>query len=62
MNRKAVLNETLDALKMGDTISVSHLAGDFVLPKDRKKKLAFIAGRHWHHAISKYGAISDGYE
>lgn len=34
----------LIAMKMNDTISVSHLAGDFVLPKDTKKKLAFIAG------------------
>ena len=34
----------LAKMKMGDTISVSHLAGDFVLPKDQKKKLAFIAG------------------
>jgi ferredoxin-NADP reductase len=34
----------LGTLKIGDTVSVSHLAGDFVLPKNRKKKLAFIAG------------------
>lgn len=32
------------AMKQGDTLSASHLAGDFVLPKSPKKKLAFIAG------------------
>ena len=32
------------ALKQGDTISVAGLAGDFVLPKNPKRKLAFIAG------------------
>lgn len=31
-------------LKPNETLSASHLAGDFVLPKDPKKKLAFIAG------------------
>lgn len=34
----------LGALRINDTMSVSHLAGDFVLPKDNSKKLAFIAG------------------
>ncbi|MDD5318796.1 MAG: RnfABCDGE type electron transport complex subunit D [Candidatus Pacebacteria bacterium] len=34
----------LGLMKVNDTISVSHLAGDFVLPKDKKKKLVFIAG------------------
>jgi ferredoxin-NADP reductase len=31
-------------MKAGDTISASHVAGDFVLPKDAKRKLVFIAG------------------
>jgi ferredoxin-NADP reductase len=31
-------------MKSGDTIIASQLAGDFVLPKDKKKKLVFIAG------------------
>ncbi len=35
---------TLVAMKVNDTISASSLAGDFVLPKDPKKKLVFIAG------------------
>ena len=32
------------AMKERDQISASHVAGDFTLPKDPKKKLAFIAG------------------
>jgi len=32
------------AMKNGDKIVSSQLAGDFVLPKDKNKKLAFIAG------------------
>jgi len=35
---------TLKALNPGDTIMASQLAGGFVLPKDPKKKLVFIAG------------------
>ena len=31
-------------MKSGDTILAGQLAGDFTLPKDSKKKLAFIAG------------------
>ena len=31
-------------MQVGDTIVASGLAGDFVLPKDTKKKLVFIAG------------------
>lgn len=34
----------LGTMKVNDTVSASHLAGDFVLPKDAKKKLVFIAG------------------
>ncbi len=36
--------QTLSALKSGDTIVASQLAGDFTLPKDKTQKLAFIAG------------------
>jgi ferredoxin-NADP reductase/Na+-translocating ferredoxin:NAD+ oxidoreductase RnfD subunit len=32
------------AMKVGDKISASHLSGGFVMPKDPKKKLVFIAG------------------
>ena len=34
----------LGLMKLHETISASQLAGDFVLPKDSKKKLVFIAG------------------
>lgn len=36
--------KSLMALDPGDTISASQLAGDFVLPTDKTKKLVFIAG------------------
>jgi len=32
------------SMRANDTVSASHIAGDFVLPKDKKKKLVFIAG------------------
>jgi ferredoxin-NADP reductase/Na+-translocating ferredoxin:NAD+ oxidoreductase RnfD subunit len=35
---------TLLSMKAGDTISVSSLAGDFVLPRNKDKKMVFIAG------------------
>ena len=35
---------TLGAMKAGDMISASQLAGEFVLPKDTNQKLVFIAG------------------
>lgn len=35
---------TLINMQPNDTMSASHIAGDFVLPKDPKKKLVFIAG------------------
>src|SRR3989344_392585 len=35
---------TLLSLEQGDKIIASQLSGDFVLPKDKQKKLAFIAG------------------
>lgn len=31
-------------MKANDILSASHVAGDFVLPQDKKKKLVFIAG------------------
>jgi ferredoxin-NADP reductase/Na+-translocating ferredoxin:NAD+ oxidoreductase RnfD subunit len=31
-------------LKPGESIAAGHLAGDFVLPKDRREKIAFVAG------------------
>lgn len=34
----------LFAMPLNDTVSASHLSGDFVMPKDTKKKLVFIAG------------------
>ena len=34
----------LAALRVGETISASQIAGGFVMPKDQKKKLVFIAG------------------
>jgi len=34
----------LAEMKVGDRLSASHLAGEFVLPKDKNKKLVFIAG------------------
>ncbi|HTR18499.1 MAG TPA: hypothetical protein VMH91_00765 [Candidatus Paceibacterota bacterium] len=40
----STFKRTLGAMKVGGTISVSHLAGGFVLPRNRDKKLVFIAG------------------
>lgn len=40
----STFKRTLGAMTVGDTISVSHLAGGFVMPKDAQKKLVFIAG------------------
>ena len=40
----STFKKKLLSLKRGDTISAGQLAGDFVLPKDKKKKLVFIAG------------------
>jgi len=34
----------LGAMREGDTLTASHLAGDFTLPKNPRRKLAFIAG------------------
>jgi ferredoxin-NADP reductase/Na+-translocating ferredoxin:NAD+ oxidoreductase RnfD subunit len=40
----STFKRALAAMKTGATISASHLAGGFVLPRDKKKKLVFIAG------------------
>lgn len=40
----STFKRSLASMQAGNTISVSHLAGGFVLPKDKKKKLVFIAG------------------
>lgn len=40
----STFKRALWAMQKGDTLSVSHPAGDFVLPKNPQKKLAFIAG------------------
>ncbi|MFZ3043519.1 MAG: RnfABCDGE type electron transport complex subunit D [Minisyncoccia bacterium] len=41
---KSSFKIALDALKVNDIIAASHIAGDFVLPKDPRKKLVFVAG------------------
>ncbi len=40
----STFKRALAAMKPGDKLSASHLSGGFVLPKDPKKKLVFIAG------------------
>jgi ferredoxin-NADP reductase len=40
----STFKRALAEMKVGNTISASHLAGNFVLPKDPKQKLVFIAG------------------
>ncbi len=42
--QSSTFKRALASMKIGDKISTSHLAGSFVLPKDPKKKLAFVAG------------------
>ena len=41
---ESTFKRALQTMKIHDTLSVSSLAGDFVLPKDAAKKLVFIAG------------------
>lgn len=43
-NPASTFKRTLGAMKPGSTISVSHVAGGFVLPRNKDKKLVFIAG------------------
>jgi ferredoxin-NADP reductase len=40
----SAFKQKLDEFKPGDTILASRLAGDFTLPKDVNKKVAFLAG------------------
>ncbi len=40
----STFKHTLAAMKPGDTLTASHLSGGFVLPKNKTKKLVFIAG------------------
>lgn len=40
----STFKRALGALAVGSSISVSHLAGGFVLPRNKTKKLVFIAG------------------
>jgi ferredoxin-NADP reductase len=40
----STFKRALAAMKVGGTISASHLAGSFVLPRNKEKKLVFIAG------------------
>ncbi|MBU6388466.1 RnfABCDGE type electron transport complex subunit D [Patescibacteria group bacterium] len=41
---KSSFKQALNTMDVGATISASQLAGDFTLPRNKKKKLAFIAG------------------
>lgn len=41
---RSSFKEALSKLDVGETVIASQLAGDFVLPKNREKKLGFIAG------------------
>lgn len=43
-NPASSFKRALGSLRPGDTISASHIAGGFTMPKDPKKKLVFIAG------------------
>lgn len=40
----STFKKALRELSPGDKVSASHIAGDFVLPKEAQKKLVFIAG------------------
>ena len=40
----STFKRALWAMQVGDTLSAAHVAGDFTLPRNKKKKLAFIAG------------------
>lgn len=42
--KSSSFKNALQALRERDIVWVSHVSGDFVLPEDKKKKLAFIAG------------------
>ena len=40
----STFKNALSAMKVGDSVVASQLSGEFVLPEDTKRKLAFIAG------------------
>lgn len=40
----STFKQALAAMKVGSKISAAHLAGSFVLPRNKEKKLVFIAG------------------
>jgi ferredoxin-NADP reductase len=40
----STFKKALAHMNVGDTIVASHIGGDFVLPRDTKRKLVFIAG------------------
>ncbi len=42
--KPSTFKRTLTAMQPGDLISTSHLAGGFVMPKNKQKKMVFIAG------------------
>ncbi len=42
--RSSSFKRRLLRLRPGDRVAAGHLAGDFVLPKDRQEKVAFVAG------------------
>jgi ferredoxin-NADP reductase len=42
--KSSSFKQSLNKLKPGDKMLASRLSGDFVLPKDKSRKLAFIAG------------------
>lgn len=42
--KSSTFKRRLLQLRPGDRIAAGHLAGDFVLPKDRREKVAFVAG------------------
>jgi ferredoxin-NADP reductase/Na+-translocating ferredoxin:NAD+ oxidoreductase RnfD subunit len=43
-SKPSTFKRRLLELRPGDRIAAGHLAGDFVLPSDRRKKIAFVAG------------------
>jgi ferredoxin-NADP reductase len=43
-NPSSTFKRALASMKVGSKISASHLSGGFVLPKDKQKKLVFVAG------------------
>jgi len=44
LDESSAFKKSLASLQIGEKISAASLSGDFILPKNTKKKLAFIAG------------------